>query len=110
MELAAHSWDFVAAGSETTATALSTSAYYLLRNPNLMAKLKAEVRATFAASSAINDATTKPLQYLNAVCLEAMRIYPPLPFSLPRVVPEGGDTVDGHFLPAGVSGELFFCY
>lgn len=30
-------------------------------------------------------------------------MYPPLPFALPRVVPEGGDTVDGHFLPAGVS-------
>ena len=35
-----------------------------------------------------------------------MRIYPPLPFALPRVVPAGGDTVDGHFLPEGVSKEL----
>ena len=30
-------------------------------------------------------------------------MYPPLPFALPRVVPEGGDTVDGKFVPAGVS-------
>lgn len=35
-----------------------------------------------------------------------MRIYPPLPFALPRVVPAGGDTVDGHFLPEGVSRLL----
>ncbi|KAI1380476.1 benzoate 4-monooxygenase cytochrome P450 [Hypoxylon crocopeplum] len=27
----------------------------------------------------------------------------PLPFALPRVVPEGGDTVDGHFLPGGMT-------
>ena len=38
-----------------------------------------------------------------------MRIYPPLPFALPRVVPAGGDTVDGHFLPEGVS-QLFLLY
>ena len=37
-----------------------------------------------------------------------MRIYPPLPFALPRVVPAGGDTVDGHFLPEGVSQIYFF--
>ena len=30
-------------------------------------------------------------------------MYAPLPFALPRVVPDGGDTVDGHLLPAGVS-------
>jgi hypothetical protein len=30
-------------------------------------------------------------------------MYAPLPFALPRVVPEGGDTVDGIQLPAGVS-------
>ena len=39
-----------------------------------------------------------------------MRIYPPLPFALPRVVPAGGDTVDGHFLPEGVSYRLFLLY
>lgn len=38
---------------------------------------------------------------MHAVILEGLRIYPPLPFALPRVVLEGGDTVDSHFLPAG---------
>ncbi|KAJ8128639.1 hypothetical protein O1611_g4997 [Lasiodiplodia mahajangana] len=102
LQLAAHSWDFVIAGSETTSTVLSCCTYYLLSNPEAMNKLKAEVRGVFSDSAAINDASTKNLPYLNAVCLEAMRIYPPLPFALPRVVPEGGDTVDGQFLPAGV--------
>ena len=39
---------------------------------------------------------------MHAVILEGLRIYPPLPFALPRVVPEGGATVNGHFLPEGV--------
>ncbi len=45
---------------------------------------------------------------MHAVILEGLRIYPPLPFALPRVVPEGGDTVDGHFLPAGVRSSWAF--
>lgn len=40
--------------------------------------------------------------YLHTVALEGIRIYAPLPFALPRVVSEGGDAVNGHFLPASV--------
>jgi hypothetical protein len=103
LELAAHAWDFVAAGSETTATAMSTVTFYLLRNPDLMAKVTEEVRKAFKSPSAINHATTMPLRYLDAVCREAMRMYPPLPFALPRLVPDGGDVIDGKWVPGGVS-------
>ena len=109
LELAAHAWDFVAAGSETTATAMSTATFYLLRNPETMAKLKDEVRGVFNSPSEINNASTTPLRYLNAVCREAMRVYPPLPFALPRLVPEGGDTIDGHWVPGGVGHSLIYC-
>ncbi|KAI0533243.1 cytochrome P450 [Xylaria digitata] len=106
LELAAHAWDFVAAGSETTATAMSTATFYLVRYPELMERLKGEVRGAFSTPSAINNATTTPLRYLDAVCREAMRIYPPLPFALPRLVPEGGDIVDGHWIPGGTSVSI----
>lgn len=102
LELAAHASDFVLAGSETTSTVLACTTFYLLKNPQIMAKLQDEIRGTFTEYSAITDISTKNLTYLNAVCLESMRMYAPLPFSLPRVVPEGGDSVDGHFLPEGV--------
>lgn len=91
------------AGSETTATCLSCVTYYLLKNPDVCRKLQEEVRSAFKSYDEITANRTSPMKYLNAVCLEGMRIYPPLPFALPRVVPEGGDTVDGHPLPAGVS-------
>jgi len=32
-----------------------------------------------------------------------LRIYPPIPFGMPRIVPKDGDTVDGMFVPGGVS-------
>lgn len=93
------------AGSETTATALSCITYYLLRSPDVRQKLQAEIRGAFKSYDEINVLTASNLKYLHAVALEGMRIYAPLPFGLPRVVPDGGATVDGHFLPAGV--ELF---
>jgi cytochrome P450 len=103
LQLAAHASDFVLAGSETTATALSAITYYLLRTPEVMQRLKDEIRGAFKSYSEINSQATLSLQYLRAVILEGLRIYPPLPLGLPRLVPEDGDTVDGHFLPAGVN-------
>jgi cytochrome P450 len=103
LQLAAHASDFVLAGSETTATALSAITYYLLRTPKVMGKLQKEIRTTFKAYSEINSKLTQDLPYLGAVILEGLRIYPPLPIALPRVVPDGGDTVDCHHLPGGVS-------
>ncbi|KAI9787991.1 MAG: hypothetical protein M1816_007295 [Peltula sp. TS41687] len=101
VQIAAHASDFVLAGSETTATCLSCITYYLLHEPDITTKLQEEIRTAFRSYSEINAASTAALKYLNAVILEGLRIYPPLPFALPRLVPEGGDTVDGHFLPAG---------
>lgn len=66
-------------------------------------KLQDEVRSSFKTYEEINAHSTAGLKYLQAVALEGMRLFAPLPLGLPRVVPEGGDTVDGHFLPAGVS-------
>lgn len=102
MQLAAHASDFVLAGSETTATALATTTYFLLRTPAAWDKLAAEVRAAFTSYDEIKHSSTQSLPYLSAALSEGMRMFPPLPFSTPRVAPEGGDTVDGHFIPAGV--------
>lgn len=72
-----------------------------------MARLQEEVRSAFTRYEEIDSASTIPLKYLKAVAQEAMRIYPPLPFALPRVVPEPGCHVDGKFLPGGVRIPLF---
>lgn len=102
VQLAAHASDFVTAGSETTATTLSCVTYYLLKSPRVMKLLRNEIDSAFTSYGDITATAASNLKYLRAVCLEGMRMYAPLPFPLPRIVPEGGDTVDGHFLPAGV--------
>ena len=102
VQIAAHASDFVLAGSETTVTALSCIVYYLCHTPRAQGRVKKEIRNGFPAYQDINAATTSSLKYLNTVILEGLQINPPLPFALPKIVPEGGNTVDGHWLLAKV--------
>ncbi|KAI2618916.1 benzoate 4-monooxygenase cytochrome P450 [Hypoxylon sp. NC1633] len=102
-QLAARASDLVIAGSSTTATSLAATLYYLLQNPSSLEKLRAEVRSTFNEYADITYSSTQSMEYLRAVILEGLRIYPPVPLALPRIVPDGGDTVDGYFLPGGVT-------
>ena len=67
-----------------------------------MQTLQQEIRGAFKSYDQINAASAARLTYLNAVLLEGLRIFPPVPLALPRVVPPGGDIVDGHFVPEGV--------
>lgn len=90
------------AGSETTATTLVCMTYYIVRNPSIQDRLKTEIRTAFTRYEDIDAASANTLPYLRVVIQEAMRVFPPLPFALPRVVPVGGSTVDGHHVPGGV--------
>lgn len=94
------------AGSETTATCLATIIYYVLHAPDIEVRMQKEIRSSFATYDAINANTAGRLSYVHAVCLEALRIYTPLPLGLPRIVPAGGDTINGEYIPEGVSCGL----
>lgn len=43
----------------------------------------------------------KSLPYLNKLIEETLRLYPATPMLLPRVVPNGGVEMKGHYLPGG---------
>jgi cytochrome P450 len=90
------------AGSETTATCLATAIYYVSRHPHILEALQEEIRSAFRSYEEINGQSTSSLKYLHAVCLEALRIFPPLALGLPRLVPKGGEMIDGHFVPENV--------
>lgn len=100
-ELYADSNIFIMAGSETSATVLAVIVFNLLRNPAKLALLQDEVRAAFAVPADINFSSVNTLKYLLAVINEALRIHPPLPAGINRVVPAGGATIDGRFVPQG---------
>ena len=96
----------IVAGSETTAKVLSGITNYLTQNRTTLEALVSEVRSAFKDEKDITFDATKSLAYLNAVIKEGLRMCPPTPAGLPRVVPAGGDNVLDQWFPGGVSTSL----
>ena len=92
----------IAAGSEEPATHLSGCMYYLLVHPQSLNRLTHEIRASFASETDITMSAVANLPFLAAVIEESFRIYSPFVTSLTRVVPKGGDTIAGEYVPEGV--------
>ncbi|RDW63132.1 cytochrome P450 [Aspergillus mulundensis] len=91
------------AGSETTATALTGMFNYLVNHStSSLRQLENEIRGAFSSTEDITLEAVRNLPFLNAVIHEGLRLCPPLPWVLPRIVPEGGSVVCGTWLPAGV--------
>ncbi|CAH0024953.1 unnamed protein product [Clonostachys rhizophaga] len=99
LEMAENAAIIIMAGSETTATLLSGTVFHLLSNPPTYHKLTQEIRCEFDSEEEINLARVNKLSYLIAVFNEAMRVYPPVPMGLARLVPTGGEIIDGYYLP-----------
>lgn len=95
----------VFAGSETSASASSTSTWFVLKNPLVMRRLQQEIRHTFVSAEDITLSAMSKLPYLHAVILEAMRLHPVSPVSVPREVNRPGTMICGHEIPVGV-GEI----
>lgn len=91
------------AGSETTATALSGLMYFILTNDVPYRKLVSEIRGAFKSHKDITWDAAKELPYLGACIYEAMRMFPPVPANLNRVVPPEGAFIDGKWVAGEVS-------
>ena len=96
----------IVAGSDTSATTLSSATYYLTKNPDFLRRLSEEVRSAFPTEDRIIIASASKLPYLLAVLEESLHLHHPVPISLPRVVPPGGAIVSGHWVPGDVSAHL----
>ncbi|KAI1420446.1 cytochrome P450 [Xylaria sp. FL1777] len=88
----------VFAGSDTTSIALRGIFLNLMRYPQVVAKLRAELRQ-FPALIASPEAESCP--YLQAVIYESLRIFSPAGFILDRDVPPEGMLICGRHVPGG---------
>jgi cytochrome P450 len=71
-------------------------------NPQYLTKLADEVRSEYKDEADIDLLNTQNLTYLNAVVNEALRIYPPVPGTGPRVTAAGGSMIAGYYIPQNV--------
>lgn len=94
----------IVAGSDTTATAIRITLLCLLTNPSAFFKLRSEIDRAISdhrISSPITNAEAVCLPYLQAVIREGMRLYPVTNSTLDKIVPAGGVTLRGYFIPEG---------
>lgn len=92
------------AGSDTTSTSVQSILLSIITNPQVYDTLRSEIRGAVArgqVTNPIQDTEAKQLVYLQACVLEGLRIFPPLSQLRERVVPPGGDTLGGFYLPEG---------
>lgn len=97
---------FMAAGTETTASALSGVTFYLLQHPTILQKLVNEVRSLPQEDLSLEVLPRLP--YLNACLKEGLRLFPPAPIGFPRQVAEGGAFICGKWVPEGVRTTFKF--
>lgn len=100
MDVRTESTSLIFAGSGTTANTMTFLSWAVVSRPQLRVSLEEEVAKL---SDNFTDADLEKLPLLNAVINETLRLYCAVPGSLPRVVPEGGATLDGYFVPPGTT-------
>lgn len=72
----------------------------VLRQPQLQIDLEEEVAAL---SADFTEAQLEALPLLNATIEETLRLYGAAPGALPRMVPPGGATLGGYYIPPGIT-------
>ncbi|EHK45806.1 uncharacterized protein TrAtP1_012868 [Trichoderma atroviride] len=115
---------FIIGGTDGMITATTSTLFYLTHNPRTLERLTREIREAFPLSPGhigkkasdvecpirFASAELQNIRYLPACIDEAMRLSPPVPSILPRVVGPGGMEVDGEYFPAGVNlGVPHYC-
>ncbi|KAK5050762.1 hypothetical protein LTR84_003321 [Exophiala bonariae] len=101
-ELVGEAGLLVAAGSDTSSATMSAFLFNMLHNERVYKKVQQEVRSAFDEVEEIKyTAKLSGLPYLRACIDETLRIAPPVPGYLARVILPGGAVIDGNTYPAG---------
>ncbi|KAK1451701.1 cytochrome P450 [Colletotrichum melonis] len=93
---------FLAAGHETTASAMMWAIYCLCLNPEVQSRLRLEIRERLPTPGTPGDITALDIDhmpYLNAVCNEVLRYYSPVPMTLREAAVD--TVIDGNKVPKG---------
>lgn len=73
--------------------------YYLIRCPEHLTLIRQE----FSSIDVRDYKSLQYLEHLNACIYETLRLFPAVPSGGPRLPPNEGITVNGHFIPKGTT-------
>lgn len=95
------------AGSDTTAIAINNVLFQLVKNPDCLKKLRAELDAAVEGDEVVAPyGKVRYLPYLRACLDESLRILPPVSFGLPRRTPPEGTTIMGEYIAGNTSVSM----
>ncbi|OJD19071.1 hypothetical protein AJ78_00944 [Emergomyces pasteurianus Ep9510] len=100
-QLRAESSLLIAAGTDTVASTMSATLFYLLNNPSTLKKLTVDIRSAFSSPDQIDGNSMSGIPYLRACVDEALRLSPPAPGHLPREVLASGLVIENDHIPPG---------
>ncbi|THC98813.1 hypothetical protein EYZ11_001721 [Aspergillus tanneri] len=93
---------FCFAANDTTSYALTWAIYYLLTHTNARLKLAEELwPLQQTANGLLTYEKLGNLPYLTGVIKETLRLTSPVPWELPRIVPQGGIWLGDQYIPPG---------
>jgi cytochrome P450 len=98
--------NYLSAGRDTTAQALTWTFYLLMRNPQVVNRIRDETRPLVVSTTESKILQPSVLPYTMAVFYETLRLYPPVPFEI-KQCEEPTTLPDGTFLPA--SSVVVWC-
>jgi len=101
-ELKDEAYSVLVAAADTTGNAMSVAAFNVLYKPKIYQRLVAELEERFPdRGQELPFLELEKLPYLTAVIKEGLRLSFGVVGRLPRVVPSGGATLQGYFIPEG---------
>ncbi|KZV31435.1 hypothetical protein F511_40751 [Dorcoceras hygrometricum] len=87
------------AGTDTSASTIVWAMTNLIKKPQAMKKAQEEVRNVVGSKGTVDEDDIQNLPYLKAIIKETLRLFPPVPLSVPRETLEEF-TLDGYQIPA----------
>uniref|UniRef100_A0A8R7QU96 Cytochrome P450 89A2 n=2 Tax=Triticum urartu TaxID=4572 RepID=A0A8R7QU96_TRIUA len=96
--------EFVGAGTETVAAELQWMMANLVKHPQMQAAVRSEIDAAVDADAEeVGEQVLGKLEYLNAVIMEVLRLYPTVTLVVRQVSEEDDVVHDGRRIPAGTN-------
>ncbi|OQV05442.1 hypothetical protein CLAIMM_10183 [Cladophialophora immunda] len=104
LDITTEAWVSIFAGSDTTAIAMRSILYHLMKSPDTYDKLMDEIDMADKEgklSDPVRYSEAMQLPYFKACCKEGMRMHPSVGMSMPRHVPDSGKTIAGRYFAPG---------
>eukprot|EP00253_Pinus_taeda_P019755 PITA_19755 len=76
--------EILGAGTDTSATTIEWAMTELVRNPEIMERVQAELDGVVGRKRMVEESDMDRLPYLHAVMKEVLRLHPPVPLLLPH--------------------------